>query len=294
MRSGFLKTPITYYGGKLNMVDLLLPKLDYTKKQFVSLFTGGAAVEIAKRRHDVEVWNDIDNRLITFWEVVSDKEMFYKLQERIKKTVHAEAYHKESQKILKRIKKEKWRQGEEDRVINGISKLDVAWATWVQTNMSFSNIIFGGFAFANDNSRNLKSMNQRDKFEIDIHERIKLVQIFNRDAIDLLKLKDTKDTFFFIDPPYLSSDQGHYKGTFSEYKFREMCELLGKCKGTFLMTTYHEKFLDDYIERFGWIFDAKSYALFVDGKRKDKKTKKECIITNYQIQGDLFKQDLFC
>ena len=60
-----LKTPISYYGGKQNLVDTLVPLLDRTKKQFVSLFTGGAAVEFAKPKHELEVWNDI-KRLCRF------------------------------------------------------------------------------------------------------------------------------------------------------------------------------------------------------------------------------------
>ena len=80
-----LKTPITYYGGKLNLVDKIVPLLDYTKKQFVSLFTGGGAVEFAKPRHDVEVWNDIDDRVITFWEVLQDDNLYPELEKIDKK-----------------------------------------------------------------------------------------------------------------------------------------------------------------------------------------------------------------
>lgn len=273
----WLKTPITYYGGKLNMVDNILPRLDYSKKQFVSLFTGGGAVEIAKKRHEVEVWNDLDNRVINFWECLQDEQLFKELEEKIKVTLHAESYHIKAAKILKAYNSEK-----------NFSKVERAWAFWVQTNMSFGNIMFGGFAFANDNSRNRKTMNQREMFSKQYYDRVKMVQLFNRDAIDLLLLKDTKDTFFFADPPYVSSDQGHYDG-YTEANFLNLLDKLSKIKGTFLLTSYPEEILQFYRKKFGWEYIDFDQPLAVDATREEQgKRKTECVTFNYKIQLNLF------
>lgn len=272
-----LKTPITYYGGKINMLNHILPRLDYSKKQFVSLFTGGGAVEISKKRHDVEVWNDIDNKVINFWECLQDEKLFLELEKKIKSTLHAESYHTKAQKILQAYKSE-----------TNFSKVDRAWAFWVQTNMSFGNVMFGGFAFANDNSRNRKTMNQREMFSSVFYDRVKNVQIFNRDAVDLLLLKDTKDTFFFADPPYVSSDQGHYDG-YTEMDFMNLLDKLSKIKGTFLLTSYPEDILMHFRKKHSWEFIDFDMPLAVDATREEKgKRKTECITFNYRIQLDMF------
>lgn len=272
-----LNTPISYYGGKQNMVSTLLPMLDYSKEQFVSLFTGGAAVEFAKRRHEVEVWNDLDADIVNFWEVSQSNELFDELSNKIQHTLHSEKYHKDAQKILKAYNKEK-----------EYSKVDRAWAVWVQTNMSFGNVMFGGFAFANDNSRNKQTMNKREAFKKAIYDRVKLVQLFNRDAIDLLLLKDSEKTFFFADPPYYQSDMGHYDG-YSEADFLNLLDKLSKIKGTFLLTSYPSEHLMYFRKKHGWYYEDKDMPLGVDGTRGESKRKIECITFNYKLQLDMFE-----
>lgn len=268
-----MKTPLSYYGGKLNMVNDILPLLDYDKKQFVSLFTGGGAVEIAKSKHEVEVWNDIDANVITFWEVLQSDKLYCDLEKKIKATLHAEFYHSAAKDILKNKE--------------GFGIVEIAWATWVQCSMSFSNAMFNGFAFANDNSRNLQTANKRERFSKLMYDRVRLIQIFNRDAISLLELKDTPDTHYFADPPYVESDCGHYKGKFTELAYNGLLDKLGKIKGTFLLTTYPSDTLEYYRKKYGWQVQDKKVVLSVDGRRAETKYKTECITYNYEKQTKL-------
>lgn len=267
------KTPISYYGGKQNLVDEILPLLDYTKKQFVSLFTGGGAIEMVKRKHEVEVWNDLDDRVIAFWEVLQDEQLYPELEKLIKKTLHAESYWKKTKEIMQNAKK--------------YTKLEVAWAFWVQCNMSFGNRVLGGFAFANDNSRNLQTANKREAFTDKFYKRARLVQIFNRDAIDLLLLKDTPDTFFFADPPYFNSMCGEYEDMFKENDMLNLLMKLTDIKGTFLLTSYPSDMLNHFRLKNGWQYKDIQQNLSVHGKREEQKFKVECITWNYKIQQTL-------
>ena len=273
MNSGWLKTPISYYGGKLNLVDKILPLLDYNKKEFVSLFTGGGAIEMAKRRHEVEVWNDLDDRVITFWEVLQDDKEFEELTKYIKMTLHAETYHTRAKVILLNPKK--------------FDRVKRAWAFWVQCNMSFGNSIFNGFAFAHDNSRNNMTRNKREDWSKIFYERVKMIQLFNRDAIEMINLKDSPDTFFFADPPYVSSECGHYAGVYSEMDFIHLLDKLSRIQGTFLLTSYPEDILMKYRLKHGWTYEDEKMPLAVSGKREETKYKTECITYNYKIQQTL-------
>lgn len=274
-----LKTPISYYGGKQNMVAEILPLLDYRKKQFVSAFVGGAAIEMAKAKHTVEVWNDLDGRVINFWMVLQDEERFDELMKMIKATLHHEKIYRQTLEMIKG-----------DGV--GYTDVEMAWAFWVQTNMSYSNALHNGFAHANDNSRNMQTANKREAFSKKFYERVRLVQLFCRDGIQLIEMKDGDDTTFFIDPPYVGSACAHYDGMFGEKDLKRLLDVLSNIKGTFLMTSYPSDMLTEYRKANGWEVLDKEYPLFVAGKREEKKFKTECITMNYRVQQrlDLFSE----
>ena len=272
-----IKTPISYYGGKINMMKEIIPMLDYSKKQFVSPFVGGAAVEMGKAKHEVEVWNDLDCRVINFWMTLQDDALFDELSKKIKETLHHEKTYKETAMMLS------------GKMI-GYTEVELAWAFWTQTGMSYSNALMNGFAFANDNSRNLQTANKREAFSRRFYQRVRLVQLFCRDGLQLIEMKDSEDTTFFIDPPYVGSQCAHYEDMFEEKHLKKLFEILKNLKGTFLMTSYPSEMLDEYRKECGWETQDRVYPLSVYGKREEKKFKTECITMNYRVQERL---DLF-
>jgi thymidylate synthase len=62
---------------------------------------------------------------------------------------------------------------------------------------------------------------------------------------------DTPETFFYIDPPYVGANQGHYGGYTQEY-FDELLEMLSKIKGKFILSSYPNKILTDFIKNNQW------------------------------------------
>ena len=55
--------------------------------------------------------------------------------------------------------------------------------------------------------------NKREAFTEEYAKRLHRVQIECCDALRVIRSRDTADTFFYIDPPYVGSDQGHYDGS---------------------------------------------------------------------------------
>lgn len=256
------------------MVKTILPFLETPHAQYVEPFCGGLAVFFAKKPSSHEVINDIDNRVINFWKQCQTN--FEPLQEKIKMTLHSEYYYKKAGDIL--------RGGLENS-----TPLDFAWAFWVQTNMSFSAKIYGGFAFGNDNTRPLNTKNKRRNFIQAIEKRLGKTQIFCRDAIELIKLKDTPDTFFYFDPPYAESQCGHYESEKSVYY--QLLELLPTLKGKFLLSSYPSSELNELRNRYGFLFQDTVKSLSVDSRRNAGKTKTECLTFNFQLpkkQYELF------
>ncbi len=259
-----MKTPISYYGGKQNLVEEILPMLP-KHIQYVEPFCGGASLFWKKRKSEHEVINDYDLRVANFWDVLRND--FERLQDLIQNTLHHEAEHQRAKDILQKPVED---------------KLLFAWAFWVQTQMSFSHKIFAGFAFNNTPNRTgLK--NKRDLICKDVFERLKTTEIFNRDAIELILAKDSENTFMYFDPPYAESNCGHYEEGKDVYY--RLLEILPTLKSKWLMSSYPSEQLSELRILNEWNFKDIMQNLGVSGKHNEGKTKTECLTWNYEYEG---------
>lgn len=262
-----MKTPISYYGGKQRLVPeilLLIPK----HTQYVEPFCGGAAVFWAKPPSQHEVINDLDGRVVNFYRVLQTR--FIELQTMIRGTLHSEAEYYRAKAVLQ--------DGQ-------APALDRAWAFWVQTNMSFSKKLFAGFAF--DNGLTSASVARKRNEFTGYQERLEPAEIFSRDAVELIKLKDSPTTFFYIDPPYVSSECGHYKG-YTSADFQRLLDTLAALQGKFLLSSYPEPELLAMRAAHGWQVKDIEATVAVSGKRKERKAKTECLTWNYSLQEEPF------
>ena len=123
---------MSYYGGKQNMLKHILPKIP-PHKSYIEPFFGGGAVFWAKDPSPFEVVNDISDRLMTFYKVL--KYDFDEIEKLVDDTFHSRAQHRESHDLYISQKGEITRQ------------IECAWSVWLQSNMSFSKIIGGGFGY---------------------------------------------------------------------------------------------------------------------------------------------------
>lgn len=267
-----MKTPISYYGGKQNLVHEILPLIP-KHQQYIEPFVGGGTVIFAKNPSSHEVINDFDNRLVTFWNVL--KTDFEALQSKIQATLHSEKQYKDSKHILKNMA--------------DFSDLDIAWAYWVNTQMAFSFKLLGGFAFEQTDGRAKLAHNKKLSFTDQLQKRLSKVEIFNRDAIDLIKRKDCSTNFIYLDPPYAESDCGTYDKLKDVYY--RLLDLLPKLKSQWLMSSYPSEQLTQLRADNGWNSKDIIQNLSVSGKHTLGRTKTECLTWNY----DLFEsqQSLF-
>lgn len=274
-----MKQPFTYYGGKQRLLPELL-KLIPPHTQYVECFTGGGTMFWAKPPSHNEVINDMNGAVTNFyWQV---KTNFAALEKLISATLHSEIHYKRSKEIVND---------------ENADPLERAWALWCQCSMTFSSIIGGGFAFGT-NGCGYTTQNRRERFTDKYSQRLEAVEIFNRDALDMIKLKDTPETFFYLDPPYVSSEQGHYDG-YTEAHFINLLNALQNIKGKFLLSSYPEKALMQFREQCNtesigdrfWRSKDIRQIVSVDGNRKEQKFKIECLTWNYDApsqQVDMF------
>lgn len=261
-----LKTPITYYGGKLNMLNAILPLIP-KHRIYTESFFGGGAVFFAKEPSEAEVINDTNNLAINFYEVI--KTDFDSLKTKIEATLFSRATYTVALAIYK--------------MPHLFNKLQQAWAFYVGTNMGFSCQI-GSWGYDKYSKRVKAFQSKKIIFNSSIASRLENIQIENVDACKVIKSRDTEDAFHYVDPPYIDSNQGHYGG-YSEKDYKNLLETLSKVKGKFLLSSYPSEILTKYAEANGWhtIRFEKPLSARKSIKGKPRGRKIEVLTANYPI-----------
>jgi len=261
-----LKTPITYYGGKLNLLSEILPRIP-EHRIYTEAFFGGGAVYFAKLPAEAETINDTNNLAITFYEVL--KTDFNTLKAKIEATLFSRATYSVALTIFK--------------MPHLFNKLQQAWAFYIATNMGFA---CSAKSWGYDKySKRVKSFqNKKLRFDPSIAKRLEHTQIENNDALKVITSRDVDDAFHYVDPPYVNSNQGHYEG-YTESDYVKLLNTLSTIKGKFLLSSYPSETLDEYIQKNGWYSIRFEKPLSAQkakaGQARDRKI--EVLTSNYPI-----------
>lgn len=261
-----IKTPITYYGGKQSMIKDILPLIP-KHKIYVEPFFGGGAVFWAKQKSNVEIVNDVNMNIVNFYEVL--KNNYFDLKKKIEATLHSRETYKKAMIIY------------DCPFLFADDEVVRAWAFWVVTNQGFSSRI-GSWGYDKE-KRAVTIQNKVDNFKELLSERLKYTQIECNQAHKVITSRDSEESFFYVDPPYIDTNQGHYGGYTREHFIRDL-DALTNVKGKFLLSTYPSSILDEYIQKFGWfsIEIDKPLSASYSGTKK-RKRKVEVLTANYPI-----------
>lgn len=263
----YMKTPISYYGGKQNLISTIIPLMP-NHNTYVEPFVGGGAVFWSKPKSDVEVINDYNRELINFYECVQNE--FVELEKMVRISLHSRSLHSDATVIYNNP--------------HMFSRIKRAWAVWVLSAQSFSSMLDGSFGY--DKLRGTTSQkiaNKRESFTIDLSIRMQNVQVENTDALRIIRSRDYVDAFHYCDPPYFNSDCGHYDG-YSREDFEALLKTLSAIEGKFLMSSYPSDILTDYTEANNWSVKTLEQRVSVaNGTGGTGKRKIEVLTANYDL-----------
>lgn len=267
------KTPITYYGGKLNMVSEILPLIP-KHRIYTESFFGGGAIFFAKAPVEAEIINDTNNMVVNFFKVV--KTDFDRLKLKIEMTLFSRASYTVANMIYK--------------MPHLFDKIQQAWSFYIATNMGFSCQI-GSWGYDKYSKRVKAFQNKKLLFNEDMFKRLENAQIENNEACKVIQSRDTEEAFHYVDPPYVSDkdakavNQGHYAG-YSENDYKRLLETLSNIKGKFLLSSYPSKLLEQYIQKNGWY--SKSFDKPLSARKavvgKERGRKIEVLTANYPLE----------
>jgi DNA adenine methylase len=226
-----VKTPISYYGGKQRIASKIVQEINKIPHSvYAEPFAGGLAVLYAKgvpaitnSNHYAEAINDTNEQLIAFWRVA--REQPEELNRCLQLTPYSQAEHKRAREICKNHSKH--------------TQLDIAWATYIECNLSFAREVGKGWA-TGTTSRNLAATHRNRLQPLpECFERLRSVHIGCEDALKFIKRWDSPQTLFYCDPPYPGTNLGHYSGYTME-DYQALCDALDNAKGSYILSNYSQ------------------------------------------------------
>lgn len=262
-----MKTPITYYGGKQTLapfiISLIPPHVLYGEP-----FFGGGAVFFGKQPSKCEVINDTNGELINFYRVI--KEQFAPLQKLIQKTLHSRDAYRQAEVVYYN-----------PDLFDPVRR---AWAVWTICAQGFAGKMDGPFGFdKTGNTTSKRIANKRNNFTDAYAQRLEQTQIECADAMYIISSRDHADAFFYIDPPYIGSNCGHYKG-YTVADFEALLALLTGIKGKFLLSSYPSPSLEKFVKENGWYQLQRELFVTVNAKAGNQKKKIEMLTANYKLE----------
>ena len=218
-----------YFGSKFSHVENLLAHFP-KHFHFVDVFCGSMAVTLNKKASKIDTANDKHGEIINFFRVLRDQP-----QQLIE------------QLLLTPVSREEFNLSWKTE---GCSDLEKARRYYVRARQSFHGLGAQsknkGWHLAIESSRcNVSEtvsrwINGVDKLWLIIN-RLREIQIENRDFADIIEVLDKPATFFYCDPPYPKDSRGSFGDYMHEFTIEQhqnLADILHNIKGKAMISGY--------------------------------------------------------
>ncbi len=214
-----ISSPLSgWLGGKYQLSEQIL-SLFPTHHTYVEVFAGAAWVLFRKPTSKVEIINDINKELVTFYRVLQNH--------------FAEFCRSFEWALISRVDFEHYKH------------LPAEMLTDIQRAVRFYYLqrnCFGGRmddspSFGVSASRPPRSNHgELEKSLKAAHERLNKVYVECLPYTEIIRRNDRPETFFYLDPPYWDCEKYYGKGVFDKEDFTKLAEQLASIKGKFLLS----------------------------------------------------------
>lgn len=234
--SKILRAPFGYPGGKSRSLGNILPHLPYLER-YVEPFGGSASVLLARKPSKLEVFNDRYAGVVAFYRCLKDPTLYQGLLDWLDLTIHAR-----EEFVWCR---DTWK--------NPDDPIERAGRWYYMLQSSFGSI---GRNWGRQTTRSSMAGKVRRKLTHfpAIHERFLNVQVENQDWEECLRDYDSKQTVFYLDPPYVDVNRGTYKNEMSIERHRALIKQIFKLDGYVAVSGYNNPLYNDndWDARFEW------------------------------------------
>ena len=256
---------ISYYGGKQRLSKWIISHFPL-HTSYIEPFCGGASVFFAKELAAVNVLNDTNGMVVNLYRQAKlhPEELF----RMIDATPHSRSEYNRAAAIYKSK--------------TPATDLEKAWAMHTATMQAFAKKTACGWAFEKgfEEAKTTNSVANQKKTIRAIINHLNKSQIDSIDAIKCIERYDQKEALFYIDPPYVGTQQGPYSG-YQQADFDRLLEVLKTIKGTFFLSHYANQSMSDYAAANGWMVNEKETRCHATMVRGDLAKRTEILVTNY-------------
>lgn len=266
-----LNSPFKWVGGKSRLRKFIIPMIP-PHTCYVEPFAGAAWVLFGKPKSDVEIINDIDDELITFFRVVREK----------------------PEELIESFEWEMVSRSEFNRLAN----LEPQDLTDVQRAHRFYYLIMAGWGgearyprfqtsvrdggHGNRLAGALKSLRERIT---PIHRRLQTVLIENMDWQDCVARYDSRSTVMYLDPPYMGNGANYKFNMRGKDEHQVIAGRLAQTQGCWILSSYDTPEIRDLFSEYE-ITPIRSSSGMRTGKSerqagKHRTINQEILITNF-------------
>ena len=230
-------SPVSWLGGKARLAPKII---EYFRphRTYCEVFGGSAAVLLAKEPSRIEVYNDIDWGLVNLFRVLRDSRLFKRLCRGLDATLYARAEfelaRQDSEDIVESARRFMVRQRQ------SFGGKGTAWSYSVEESQTG---IASGIARWRKGLECLPA----------VHRRFQDVQIECDDWRKLIPRFDSRQTLFFLDPPYHPDTRVPciYRHELTRNDHRDLIACLLRIRGMVVLCGYNHGTYE-VLERAGW------------------------------------------
>jgi DNA adenine methylase len=220
-----MRPPIQYFGAKQQIAEQIV-ELMPAHIGYIEPYCGSLAVLLAKPESVIEVMNDLDHRLMTFWRVLRNHP--HELLRLCELTPHSRAELEAASRL------------------DADTDLELARQVWVMLTQGRSRTMKRtGWRFyadtANTNASMATYMEAYRKRLLPAAERLQTVSLECRPALDVIRQYGAfEDNLLYVDPPYVTATRspGRYSHEMTDDDHRELAAALHECDAAVLLSGY--------------------------------------------------------
>lgn len=211
-----MKSPLNYIGGKSRLAERIVKRIP-SHTCYCEPFSGAAWVLFTKSPSKLEVINDLDNELVTFWRVI---------QHHLQPFLEYFKYAVISRKLF---------ELENRKDPETLTDIQRAVRYYYLQRLSFGGKASGRVFGTGATRTPYLNLSTVEETLLNVHWRMERVTIEHLDACKCIEKYDRPGTFFYIDPPYYRTSQD-YAHQFKDADFQRLVSTLKKLSGRFLLS----------------------------------------------------------
>lgn len=235
------RSALRYFGGKWALAPWIIGHMP-AHRVYVEPFGGAASVLLRKPRSRVEVYNDLDGEVVGIFRALQDPA--------------------QCRELIRKLRRTPYSRREFERAFEASAEpIERSRRAIVRAYMAFHHsALFNPkkttFADARHNHGGSPKSSEWASYPrtlAAVCRRLRGVVIEHGDALRVIRVQDSPDTLFFVDPPYVAStrDRGSvYRHEMDDARHAELLALLRGIRGRAMVSGYASALYDGLLH--GW------------------------------------------